>query len=350
MGDPEPLAPEPAADRHARRAPHRTPAVAVGAPVLDVSIIIVAARETAYLMEALAAIANLERPPRETIVVLDEAPSGGLGAVRCIVGGPIGPAEKRDMGAAAATGEWLAFLDDDAYPAAGWLEAAVPHFDNPRVWAVGGPGVTPPNDGVRAQASGWTYASWIVSGPARFRYVPGRSRAVDDHPSMNLMLRRSAFQAVGGFDSAFYPGEDTKLCLELVHRGGVIRYEPGALVYHHRRPVMRGHLRQIAHYGRHRGYFARVFPATSRRFQYFIPSLWLLWLVVAALASVWIEPVRVVFLGSLALYGAAVAGSALIAMRGSGSVGIGAMVAPTIVASHLCYGWHFLGGLVRPRP
>ena len=86
------------------------------------------------------------------------------------------------------------------------------------------------------------------------------------------------------------------------------------------------------------------------RFQYFIPSLWLLWLVVAALASVWIEPVRVVFLGSLALYGAAVAGSALIAMRGSGSVGIGAMVAPTIVASHLCYGWHFLGGLVRPRP
>ena len=160
------------------------------------------------------------------------------------------------MGAAAATGEWLAFLDDDAYPAPGWLEAAVPHFDNPRVWAVGGPGVTPPNDDFRAQASGWTYASWIVSGPARFRYVPGRSRAVDDHPSMNLMLRRSAFQAVGGFDSAFYPGEDTKLCLELVHRGGMIRYEPGALVYHHRRPVMHGHLRQIAHYGRHRGYFA----------------------------------------------------------------------------------------------
>ena len=113
MGDSEPPSAAPAADRHARRAPHRGPAATGGSPWLDVSIIIVAARKTAYLMEALAAIANLKRPPRETIVVLDEAHSGGLDSVRCIVSGPIGPAEKRDMGAAAATGEWLAFLDDD---------------------------------------------------------------------------------------------------------------------------------------------------------------------------------------------------------------------------------------------
>ena len=343
MGDSEPPNQAPADERHGHHAP---PASAF----VDVSIIIVAARRTAYLDEALSAIARLTRPPRETIVVLDEEPADGLAAARCMASGPIGPAQKRDTGAAAATGAWLAFLDDDAYPAPGWLEASAPHFENPAVSAVGGPGVTPPNDGFHAQVSGWTYASWIVSGPARFRYVAGRRRAVDDYPSMNLMVRRSAFEAVGGFDSAFYPGEDTKLCLEIVRRGGGIVYEPGAQVYHHRRPVMRGHLRQIAHYGRHRGYFARVFPETSRRLQYFIPSLWLLWLVIAALASVWVEPIRWVLLGSVALYGLAVAGSAIHAMRGSGSAGIGAAVAPTIVASHLCYGWHFLGGLVRPRP
>lgn len=326
------------------------PPPAPDAAFVDVSIIIVAARETAYLVEALAAIATQTRPPREIIVVLDEAPPGSLRGARCIVSGPIGPAQKRDMGAAAASGAWLAFLDDDAYPDPGWLEAAQVHFENPTVAALGGPGVTPSNDGFRAQVSGWTYASWIVSGPARYRYVPGRSRAVDDYPSMNLMVRRSVFEAVGGFDSAFYPGEDTKLCLEIVRRGGAILYEPGALVYHHRRPVMRGHLRQIAHYGRHRGYFARVFPETSRRLQYFIPSLWLLWLVIGAVASVWIEPVRALLLASLALYGAAVVGSALLALWGSRSVGIGASVIPTIVASHLCYGWHFVGGLVRSRP
>lgn len=316
----------------------------------DVSIIIVAPRMSGYLAQGLAAIRALVRPPRETIVVLDEAPPTSVQAARCIVTGTLGPARKRDIAAAKAEGEFLAFLDDDAYPDPGWLEAAVPHFDRPDVWAVGGPGVTPPDDGFRAQVSGWTYAAWIVSGPARFRYVQSGNRIVDDYPSMNLIVRRSAFQAIGGFDSAFYPGEDTKLCLEIVRRGGIIQYEAKALVFHHRRPVMRGHLAQIAHYGRHRGYFARVFPATSRRIQYFVPSLWIIWLVGAAAGSIWLEPARVALLVSLSVYAAALVISAVSSIFQSGSFRVGLAVVPTIVASHLLYGWHFLGGLIRPKP
>ena len=316
----------------------------------DVSIIIVAPQMSAYLAQSLAAIEQLIRPPRETIVVLDESPDLEVQATRCITSGPLGPALKRDQGAAAASGELLAFLDDDAYPHAGWLEAAVVHFDNPRIWAVGGPGITPPDDEFRAQVSGWTYASWIVSGPARYRYVPGANRTVDDYPSMNLIVRRSAFKNIGGFDSGFYPGEDTKLCLEIVRRGGLIQYEANALVYHHRRSVPHGHLMQISHYGRHRGYFARAFPETSRRLQYFIPSLWLLWLAAAAATSLWIEPVRVVFLATLAVYGFAVSASAIVTAIGARSLRIGIAVIPAIVASHLFYGWHFLGGLIRFKP
>ena len=316
----------------------------------DVSIIIVAPRTSDVLVQALAAIKSLVSPPSETIVALDEAPPSRVSATRCIVTGPLGPAQKRDLAAAQAEGALLAFLDDDAYPDPRWLEAAVTHFDNPRVWAVGGPGVTPPDDGFRAQVSGWTYASWIVSGPARFRYVPGTNRVVDDYPSMNLIVRRTAFQSIGGFDSGFYPGEDTKLCLEIVRRGGLIQYESDAVVYHHRRPVMREHLRQIAHYGRHRGYFARAFPETSRRVQYFVPSLWLVWLIVAAVASLWIEGVRITLLITLGVYAIAVAASAINAIIKSESLRIGMAVMPTIVASHIFYGWHFLGGLMRPKP
>lgn len=316
----------------------------------DVTIIIVAPRTSDFLVQALAAIKSLVSPPSETIVALDEAPPSLVGATRCIVTGPLGPAQKRDLAAAQAEGALLAFLDDDAYPDPRWLEAAVTHFDNPRVWAVGGPGVTPPDDGFRAQVSGWTYASWIVSGPARFRYVPDTNRVVDDYPSMNLIVRRAAFQSIGGFDSGFYPGEDTKLCLEIVRRGGLIQYESDAVVYHHRRPVIREHLRQIAHYGRHRGYFARAFPETSRRVQYFVPSLWLVWLIVAAVASLWIEGVRVTLLITLGVYAIAVTASAINATIKSGSLRIGMAVMPTIVASHMFYGWHFLGGLIRPKP
>ena len=129
--------------------------------------------------------------------------------------------------------------------------------------------------------------------------------------------------------------------------GGRIMYEPQALVYHHRRPVMLGHLQQIAGYGRHRGYFARAFPETSRRISYFVPSLWLVWLIAGSLVSFWTSGGRVVFLATVAFYCAVVAISAVSVMRPSGSFWIGVGVAPTIIASHLVYGWQFLRGLAR---
>ena len=69
-----------------------------------------AVQETDYLVETLAAIANLVGPPRETIVVLDKAPPAALGAARCIASEPLGPAQKRDMGTAGTGGELLGKL------------------------------------------------------------------------------------------------------------------------------------------------------------------------------------------------------------------------------------------------
>lgn len=320
-----------------------------GLSKVDVSIVIIAARATPVLEESLAAIAELRGPVTEAIVVLDDVFKSGGGAVRYIASGAVGPAEKRDIGARLARGALLAFIDDDAYPSPGWLAAAVPLFDNSEVWAVGGPGVTPPTDGFRAQVSGWAYAAWMVSGPARYRYVPQAARRVDDYPSMNLIVRRSAFEQVGGFDSAYYPGEDTKFCLELVRRGGQIIYDPDVLVYHHRRPVISGHLRQISGYGWHRGYFARAFPETSRRVPYFVPSLWVLWLSIGAVFVIWMDQLRPLYFLTIGIYLAAVFGSMALVVREAGRFWIGVAVGPTIVLSHLVYGWRFLGGLAQFR-
>ena len=320
-----------------------------GSSNIDVSIVIIAARATPVLEESLAAIAKLQGPETETIVVLDDVYKSGGEAVRYIASGAIGPADKRDIGARSARGDLLAFLDDDAYPSPGWLAAAVPLFDNSNVWAVGGPGVTPSTDGYRAQVSGWAYAAWMVSGPARYRYVPQAARNVDDYPSMNLIVRRSAFEQVGGFDSAYYPGEDTKFCLELIRRGGQIIYDPDVLVYHHRRPVISGHLRQISGYGWHRGYFSRVFPETSRRLPYFVPSLWVLWLIIGAVLAIWMDQIRPLYLLTIGIYLAAVFASMVLVIREAGRFWIGVAVGPTIVLSHLVYGWRFLGGLAKCR-
>src|SRR5262249_11500155 len=114
------------------------------------------------------------------------------------------------------------------------------------------------------------------SGGSPERYVPmGEVREVQDWPSVNLMVRRADFVSVGGFNCAYWPGEDTKLCLQLVKTGEKILYNPCLIVWHHRRAGLGAHLKQVGAYGLHRGYFAKHFPETSFKFGYFVPSLFL---------------------------------------------------------------------------
>ena len=39
---------------------------------------------------------------------------------------------------------------------------------------------------------------------------------VSDYPTVNLFVRKKIFLKVGGFVEDFWPGEDTKFCLDLV--------------------------------------------------------------------------------------------------------------------------------------
>ncbi len=199
--------------------------------------------------------------------------------VRVVPTGRVRPAEKRNLGIELATGDVIAFLDDDASPQPQWLAQACRHFSREKVGAVGGPAITPPNDPSLAQLGGQVYESPLVSGTARFRYVSERLRKVDDIPSCNLLVRANVLREVGGFNTRYWPGEDTILCLDIVRRGHEMVYDPFAIVFHHRRPLFGPHLRQIGRYAHHRGFFCRVFPQTSLRFSYMVPSLFVLGVV-----------------------------------------------------------------------
>ena len=222
----------------------------------------------------LATYADLEYPGDvQLIVVADkDVDLDGVAADTVVTGRELtGPAEKRDAAFPVATGDVLAYIDDDARPDPQWLLRGVRHFARADIGAAGGPGVTPPEDGFWERAGGAVYASYLGSGPVRYRFTPCRPRVVDDYPAYNLLVRRTALEQVGGWGSSFYGGEDTKLCLALVERGWRIVYDPEAIVYHHRRPLFLGHLKQIWNVGVHRGYFVKAFPATSRRLSYFLP-------------------------------------------------------------------------------
>ncbi len=200
--------------------------------------------------------------------------------------GKVRPAEKRNLGIQAAKGDVVAFIDDDAYPEAHWIENAVKYFGNPDIGGVGGPGVTPPGDGFLAQAGGRVYANVFVSGTYRYRYVGGRVlRDIDDYPSCNLFVRTDLLRSFGGYRTDFWPGEDTLLCRSIVCDAQKrIVYDPWTLVYHHRRKLFGPHLRQLGRYGFHRGYFVKRFPENSRHLSYFVPTAFLLYVVTLVLA------------------------------------------------------------------
>ncbi len=250
---------------------------------MKVSVIIVVEEVNDYVRENISCQLEQEFSDFEILLILSKETSEIFAKTRVIVRPDLAgnPAQRRDLALTEASGEILAFIDDDARPSVGWLSSALSHFADERVAAVGGPGVTPAEDDWRRQVSGWAQASPMGGSLMtffRFR-ADGHLREVDDFPSMNLIVRKSDFAMIGGFDSHYYPGEDTKLCLDLVSKlGKKIIYDPAVLIYHHRRPIFKAHLIQIGRYGLHRGFFARTLPQTSRRLIYFLPSIFTVFL------------------------------------------------------------------------
>ena len=252
-----------------------------------VSVVIACPNGSWMLEECLEALERQTYREFEVVVLPDAEmpPPKNYGyPLSVIPTGKVRPAEKRNIGIAESKGSIVAFIDDDAYPDSRWIENAVKYFAEPTIGALGGPGVTPPGDGFWAKCGGRVYENVFVSGNYRYRYLGGRVRRdIDDYPSCNLFVRKETLDSFGGYRTDFWPGEDTLLCEDIVRKAKKrIVYDPWTLVYHHRRPLFAAHLRQLGRYGFHRGYFVKRFPVTSCKFSYFVPSLFVLYLVARA--------------------------------------------------------------------
>jgi glycosyltransferase involved in cell wall biosynthesis len=281
----------------------------------------------------------------EVIVATDRSIEGLPETVRVVDTGSradTSPAEKRDAAFVFASGDVLAYLDDDAYAAPDWLSAAARRFRDPSLMAVGGPGLTPPSPPWRERVGGAVYESPAGSGHLRYRFVRAAERRVEDYPAYNLFVRREALEAVEGWGTTYYGGEDTVLCLKLARAGWPVLYAPDVVVYHERRPIVAPHLRQVANVGQHRGYFVRTYPETSRRLLYAMPALAPAALLVASLL------VRRRPLAGMALLGAGYALTAAETLRRH-PLRVAAVMPAVTALHHLAYGSAFIRGLFTRR-
>ncbi len=308
---------------------------------MKASVIIPVRTITLFVRETVSHLKKQTEKDFEIIVVTDKKEE--LEGVKIIPSGEPTPGFKRNLGSKRAKGEILAFLDDDSYPDKDWLKNALKIFvENNNCIGVCGPTLTPPSDDICQKVSGWVWASRLGSGGAGvYRNRVMSRREVDDFPSVNLLVRKKDFEAVGGFDINHWPGEDTKLCLDITKTSGKIIYDPGVLVYHHRRAVFKSHLKQISRYAMRRGYFARVFPKTSFRLGYLIPSFFAYGLL-AGLVAIFITPVLVpIYMTLLIIYLTLLVLSGIeSALRERNLLFLG-LVPLAILATHLTYGFLF---------
>jgi glycosyltransferase involved in cell wall biosynthesis len=231
------------------------------APPLDaprVSVIICTYNGARTLDETCTAVSRLEYPDVEAIVVDDGSTdrSGEIAEAhgfRLIRTENNGLSSARNTGLEAATGEIVAYVDDDAAPDPHWLLYLVDTFVRSGCAAAGGPNLPVPADGLVADA--------VAAAPGNATHVLVSDREAEHIPGCNAAFRTDALRGIGGFDARFrVAGDDVDVCWRLLDGGEKIAYSPAAVVWHHRRGSVLGYLGQQRAYGRAEAMLERKWP------------------------------------------------------------------------------------------
>ena len=167
-----------------------------------------------------------------------------------------GLSNARNTGLVHATGEIIAYIDDDAYPDPDWLTYLVSTFLNPageNFAGVGGPNIAPPGDGIIADC--------VAHAPGGPIHVLLTNREAEHIPGCNMAFRVSALKAIGGFDPQFrVAGDDVDVCWRLQQKGWSLGFSPSAVVWHHRRNSIKTYWRQQKGYGKAEAMLERKWP------------------------------------------------------------------------------------------
>jgi GT2 family glycosyltransferase len=197
------------------------------------------------MVAAANSVAGQDLPPTEVILVVDHCPAlheraaSELPWLRIVDNdGPKGLSGARNAGVAASTGDVVAFLDDDAVAERDWLARLSAEYADPDVLGAGGQ-VEPQWESSRP---GWfpPEFDWVVG--CTHSGMPSDPAPVRNLIGANMSFRREVLAAVGGFrvdlgrvGSRPTGCEETELCIRAARHfpGGVLRYQPRAVVHHH---------------------------------------------------------------------------------------------------------------------
>lgn len=219
---------------------------------LSVSVIVITYARPQFVQTCLAHLGALDSAPLE-IIVVDASPDDRTAHLVAsdfpsvqLIRNRLGPGtmpESRQMGLERASGDIVAFIDDDAYVDERWLDELRAPYSDPRVVGVGGRA----SNGIDGEESrglseiGRLLPDGRLTG--NFGADPGRVIEVDHLLGANMSFRREALTALGGIRGN-YPGtclcEESDISLRLRRHGGTLVFQPAALVRHVAAPYTSG--------------------------------------------------------------------------------------------------------------
>lgn len=220
------------------------------------------ARELARCLWSLAP----ERSELHEVIVVDDGSTDDTATVAAagectVVRLPrrMGICVARNAGAARATGELLAFIDDDTEVEPGWASGLRRAFGS-GAGLIGGRIKAPPPRTLAARYRG-------LSEP---HDMQGRNGFLPFVCGANFAIRTEIFRSLGGFDERLPSSEDLDLSFRVQLAGYRVAFAPEASLVHWPRSSMRAYLRQRAHHVRG----DRVVSFKYREFPFQRTKLW----------------------------------------------------------------------------
>lgn len=235
-----------------------------------VSVVVCSYNGGRTLEACLQSLMEIDYPDYEVILVIDGSTDGSaeiasrFPKVRKHHQENRGLSVARNVGAELATGEIVAYTDDDCEVDVHWLLYLVRAMLDQQVEGIGGPNITPRDDG-------WV-AKCVAASPGNPSHVLLDDQHAEHVPGCNMAFRRSVLLGLGGFDPQFRAaGDDVDICWRLIDAGLSIGYAPGAMVWHRRRATVKAYASQQKGYGKSEAMVHYKYP---QRFGTFGSSRW----------------------------------------------------------------------------
>ncbi|GAA4452678.1 hypothetical protein GCM10023189_16480 [Nibrella saemangeumensis] len=223
-----------------------------------ISVVVCSYNGAATIRDCLNGLMQVDYPDFEVIVVSDGSTDqtdeiASKYPFRLISTPNRGLSNARNTGMQAATGDIVAYLDDDAYPDPHWLRYLAYSYLTTNHAGIGGPNLLPEHDG--------PIATSVFHAPGGPVHVLTTDEIAEHIPGCNMSFRRDVLLEIGGFDPVYRAaGDDVDVCWRVQQKGYTIGFHPSATVWHHRRNSLKAYWKQQKGYGRAEALLEKKWP------------------------------------------------------------------------------------------